>query len=241
MNAPMLPPEYDNPAELSAELRALFPPGVIATELLGKAPRSLLTPAELNFIAHCAEKRIHDFTAGRACAHRALRALGIVDFSLLSGQKREPLWPQSIVGSITHTNGYAAAVVARRRDVRSLGIDCEVVDSVDEHLWSRICTASELQRLHALPPPERPRQAALIFAAKEAFYKCQFPLSCAWVGFEDVDIVPVDWPATSGSFRVVPQKPLPVEDSFVAGLFCRFQFRGAWILAAVAATQALPM
>src|SRR4051812_26708965 len=108
------------------ELLDLFPAGVVAADLSGPVSNSVLTAAELQSIAHCAQKRIRDFAAGRDCAHRALEELGIAGFSILSGSTREPLWPQSIVGSITHTEGYAAAVVARAQQVRSVGIDCEI-------------------------------------------------------------------------------------------------------------------
>lgn len=225
----------ENPAKLSVELSRLFCPGVIAAEVSAPVSRSLLTAAELQSIAHCADKRIRDFTAGRACAHRALSGLGIEDFSLLAGPAREPLWPDAVIGSITHTDGYAAAVVARPTDLRAIGIDCEVVDSVNEEIWSRICTPTERQRLDRLAPPERGRQAALIFAAKEAFYKCQFPLTREWVGFEDVVIEPVEWPVTSGSLRVVPQKKLPVPDEFVHRLVGRFELRGPWVITGVTA------
>jgi 4'-phosphopantetheinyl transferase EntD len=225
----------ENPATLSAGLSGLFPPGVIAAELTVPAPRTLLTAAELQFIAHCADKRIQDFAAGRACAHRALRELGFPDFSVLAGGHREPIWPASIIGSITHTHGYAAAVLARRGDLSGIGIDCEVIDSVDEELWSRICTPIEIERLAQLPPAEAGRQAALIFAAKEAFYKCQFPLTREWVGFEDVVIEPLGWPAAAGSLRIIPQKALPVDAQVVAGLVSRFQFRERWVITGVTA------
>lgn len=219
-----------NPAKLSPELASLFPAGVIAAEVTVPASSGLLTPGELQFISHCAEKRIQDFTAGRASARRALCEMGIHDFSLLSDKDRAPLWPASTVGSITHTQGYGAAVVAHRRDSAGLGLDCEVIDSVDEELWSRICTPPELQRLAQLPPVERGRQAALIFAAKEAFYKFQFPLTREWVGFEDVAIEPLAWPAAAGSLRIVPQKKLPLDAALVAALTSRFQFRERWVI-----------
>jgi 4'-phosphopantetheinyl transferase EntD len=225
----------ENPAQLSAELAGLFPRGVIAAELTVPAPRELLTAAELQLIAHCAPKRIQDFAAGRACAHRVLGELGIRDFSLLAGEQREPLWPAAIVGSITHTYGYGAAVVARQRDLQGVGLDCEVIDSVDEELWSRICTPAESEQLAQLPPAGRGRQAALIFAAKEAFYKCQFPLTREWVGFEDVLIEPLDPLLATGSLRIIPQKKLPLEAGIVARLVSRFQFRGPWVITAVAA------
>jgi 4'-phosphopantetheinyl transferase EntD len=226
-----------SPASISTDLAALFPPAVIATEVTGPVSREQLMPAELQFIAHCAPKRIQDFAAGRACAHRALRELGIVDFSLLAGSQREPLWPASVVGSITHTTGYAAAVVARQTDLKSLGLDCEVIEAVGEDIWAPICTPTELTRLARLPARERQQQAALIFAAKEAFYKCQYPLTHAWVGFEDVDIEPLQWPAATAGFRIIPNKPLPLDEATVAALVCRFRFGETRVLAGVTAAH----
>jgi 4'-phosphopantetheinyl transferase EntD len=225
-----------NPAKLSVELSRLFPAGgVVAAEVTEAVDRALLTPVELQSIAHCAPKRIQDFTAGRACARKALAELGINDFSLLAGSQREPLWPPSVIGTITHTHGFGAAVVARRGPLQGLGVDCEVLDSVDEELWCRICTSAELERLARLPSEERSRQAALIFAAKEAFFKCQFPITRAWVGFEDVLIEPLGWPAAAGTLRIVPQNPLALNEATVARLLCRFQFRDRWVLAGVSA------
>jgi 4'-phosphopantetheinyl transferase EntD len=224
----------ENPAQLSVELAALFPPGVVAAELTGNAPGSVLSAAELQFISHCADKRIQDFTAGRACAHRALGELGITGFSLLSSKDRAPIWPASITGSITHTEGYRAAVVAHERDLRSLGVDCESVGAVDAELWSRICHPVELARLAQLEVSLQQRQAALIFAAKEAFYKCQYPLTKQWVGFEDVVIEPAAWPADWGAFRVLPQKPLGLDAALVTALPGRFLFRNPWAIAGIA-------
>ncbi len=223
-----------NPARLSPSLAALFPAGAVAAELEGPAPVSVLSAAEHRSIAHCADKRIRDYTAGRACARRALSELGIEDFSLLAGKDREPLWPASIVGSLTHTDGYAAAVVARQRELQGLGLDCEVIGSVNEELWSRVCTDVELSRIRPLPPGERVRQAALIFAAKEAFYKCQFPLTGDWVGFEDVMIEPEE-AAGSGTFRILPLAPLRLGARTLASFHNRFEFRGRWVIAAVTA------
>ena len=224
----------DNPAKLSVELSRLFPPGALAAEVTVPVSQELLTPAERQHIAHCAPKRIRDFSAGRACARHVLGQLGITDFSLLAGRQREPLWPPSIVGSITHTHGYGAAVAAHQRDLRALGLDCEVISSVDEDLWSRICAPAEVERLSLLPLEEQGRQAALIFAAKEAFYKCQFPLTHQWVGFEDVAVEPLDWPVPAGALRIIPINSLPLDEVSVAGLTCRFQFRDPWVLVGVA-------
>jgi hypothetical protein len=52
-----------------------------------------------------------------------------------------------------------------------------------------------------------------------------------------VVIEPLDWTATTGSLRIVPEKMLPLEAAVVAQLACRFQFRGPWVITAVAAPR----
>lgn len=167
-------------------------------------PRALLTREEWDAIRHCGEQRIHDFTAGRMCARRALQQLGVYDFSLLVASDRRPLWPQGITGSITHSQGYGAAVVARCDAVAGLGIDTEVISAVHARLWPSICTGAELERLRQLDPESRIRAAALTFAAKEAYFKCQYPLTGEFLGFEAVQLDAIE--ARSARFRVLPQQ-----------------------------------
>ena len=47
---------------------------------------------------------------------------------ILKGEKGEPRWPDGLVGSLTHTEGYRGAVVGRSPAVRSVGIDAEPHD-----------------------------------------------------------------------------------------------------------------
>jgi 4'-phosphopantetheinyl transferase EntD len=213
----------------------LFPPGVVVAHLRGQASAQVLTSDELRSINHCANKRIQDFAAGRACARRALLELGISGFSLLSGAGRVPLWPAGYVGSLTHTTGFSAAVVALESDLPSVGIDCEVIAAVNDEVWPSICTPVELERLERLEPSQRSAQAALIFAAKEAFYKFQYPLTRAWVGFEDVVIQPGPLISGFGSFDVVPQRALPLGVERVQALSGRFLFLEGWVVTGVSA------
>jgi 4'-phosphopantetheinyl transferase EntD len=221
-------------SELCAELAALFSPGAIAAELHGSAPSRYLTQDEIHAVSHCSEKRISDFTAGRLCARRALKELGIEGFSLLPGKNRLPLWPAGIVGSITHTDGYSAAVAMRPGSVRSVGLDSEAVAAVHEGLWPRICAPVELERLRTFADTERGQRAALTFAAKEAFYKSQFPLTGEWIGFEDIVIEFEEQPGGVGVFVVVPQRPLLLQLQGEQRLTGRFRRHGEFVTAGVA-------
>ena len=92
---------------------------------------SLLYPEEAVSVAKAVPKRVGEFAAGRLCARRALAEFGITGVPLTMAPDRAPVWPESMVGSITHTRGLCAAVVAERRRFASLGIDVEVAGDVE--------------------------------------------------------------------------------------------------------------
>jgi 4'-phosphopantetheinyl transferase EntD len=79
-------------------------------------------------------------------------------------------------------------VVARTTEIASLGIDAERRGAVHRRLWRHIATDAELQWLESLVPARAADMAALVFSAKEAFFKCQFPLTREWLSFADVSV-----------------------------------------------------
>src|SRR5271170_2846494 len=101
-----------NPANLSTKLGNLFPPGAVVADLREPGDPELLLPVEATYLGRAVPKRVQEFTAGRLCARRALAEFGIVDFPIKVADDRRPIWPDSMVGSITHTAGFCAAVVA---------------------------------------------------------------------------------------------------------------------------------
>jgi 4'-phosphopantetheinyl transferase EntD len=220
--------------ELCAELAALFPSGAVAAQLQGSTPPGHLSQDEIHAISHCSENRIRDFSAGRSCARRALKELGIEGFSLLPAKDRQPVWPAGVTGSITHTEGYTAAVVIRQGRVRCLGVDSELISSVHEGLWPRICTPAELEGLRGFASAGRDERAALIFAAKEAFYKSQFPLTGEWLGFADVAIELQEAPGGGGAFVVAPLRPLLLLRQHQPSLAGRFRRHGEFVTAGIA-------
>ncbi|MGC1522562.1 MAG: 4'-phosphopantetheinyl transferase superfamily protein, partial [Steroidobacteraceae bacterium] len=161
-----------NPAVLSADFKSLFPGGVAAAELRGSGDPSLLLPLESASLGRAVQSRIEEFAAGRACARLALAQFGFEDFPLAVSGDRQPAWPPSMVGSITHTAGLCAAVVGEAAHFLGLGVDGEVAGDVKPDLWHKICVPREIAWLRSLPQSEQAPAAALIFAAKEAFYKC---------------------------------------------------------------------
>src|SRR5215469_6380083 len=142
-----------------------------------------------------------------------------------------PVTPAEI-GSITHTAGYAAAVVGRGGTLRSLGIDSEVAAQVHQGLWPGITAPSELARLRAMPGAAACLQAAVLFAAKEAFYKSQFAVTGERLLFADVVIESVaDGSGDSGRFQVLPQRPLAVGRAVRGALAGCYRLHGPFVTA----------
>jgi len=175
------------PAQLSEPLGRLFPLGVIVAELEATVGVEALWPEEIRDSEGFAPKRVREFAGGRVCARRALAELGHEGVALRRGADRRPIWPDGIVGSITHSNGYCAAAAAPARSFRAIGLDAERV-GVERGLWPQICLPAEIDWLESLPGQLRTTAATLIFSAKEAFYKCLCGVGSGWLEFHDIAV-----------------------------------------------------
>jgi 4'-phosphopantetheinyl transferase EntD len=169
-------------------LAAVLPPAVVV-EWLAPLPSGLsIHPAEALLVAGAAERRQREFAAGRWLAARALQRLGQAPAPLLTGPGREPRWPRDIVGSISHDGGACIVVAARSAEIRAIGIDLDRDAPLDRDLWESVCSARELAWLLTQPATGQGRLARLLFSAKEAFYKFQYPLTGAFLEFGDVEV-----------------------------------------------------
>ncbi|MDZ4137124.1 MAG: 4'-phosphopantetheinyl transferase superfamily protein, partial [Paracoccaceae bacterium] len=101
---------------------------------------------------------------------------------------RAPAWPAGISGSISHCACACLAAVARSAMHRSLGLDVEPDTPLAGDLWDTILLAQERRWLAAQPVNRRGHLALLIFSAKEAAYKAQYPISETLFGFDAMHI-----------------------------------------------------
>jgi 4'-phosphopantetheinyl transferase EntD len=165
----------------------LVPDGVVAVEWAGPGgPAEPLLPDEAPLVARAVEKRRREFTTGRDCARRALRALGLPPVAVPAGPDREPIWPAGVAGSITHCAGYCAAAVGWRDAVGSFGIDAEVHRPLPAGVEELVCTPAERRWLRTAPAGVE--WGTVLFSAKESLYKAWFPLTRRWLGFEDAEL-----------------------------------------------------
>jgi 4'-phosphopantetheinyl transferase EntD len=173
---------------VSGSLRAVLPEmaDLVYSELYDDPAGISLLPEEEPLIARSVAKRRDEFITVRHCARLALGRLNLPPSPILKGEKGEPLWPQGVVGSLTHTRGYRGAVVARASAVRSVGVDAEPHDVLPDKVLEAISLPAERREIAALPGGLH--WDRILFCAKEATYKAWFPLTGRWLGFEDAHI-----------------------------------------------------
>ncbi|MFD9502852.1 4'-phosphopantetheinyl transferase [Streptomyces sp. NPDC060035] len=152
------------------------------------APAGTLYPEEEELVARSVDRRRHEFAAVRACARRAMAALGLPPVPVLRGHRGNPLWPEGTVGSMTHCDGYRAAVLARASEVRALGIDAEPDEPLPSDVWEVISLPSERRRIASDADRAAPHWDRLLFSAKESVFKTWFPLTGLELDFDEAEI-----------------------------------------------------
>ncbi|MEU0379197.1 4'-phosphopantetheinyl transferase superfamily protein [Streptomyces cyaneofuscatus] len=156
-------------------------------------PDGTLFPEEEELVARSVPKRRNDFATARACARRAMGRLGLEPVAVLHGKRGMPLWPEGIVGSLTHCDGYRAAALARDADVLSLGVDAEPHAPLPDGVGELVVRPSERERFAGPPAGEAGAAGAihwdrLLFSAKESVFKTWYPLTLTELDFDEADL-----------------------------------------------------
>jgi len=169
----------------------------------GRCP---LHPEEAELLSpRAVEKRRREFSLGRAAAHGAIASLlGRSSQPIRKGKRGEPLWPQGLVGSITHSGETAVAAVGRGRDTGGIGIDLEELSrEVSLEISRRVCTPREREWVSAGGEEEKHLRLRMIFSAKESTFKALFPVEEVFLGFQDAELV---WDPPGSRFQGILQR-----------------------------------
>lgn len=205
-------------------IEKLLPGGVAVAESFGDMTEAQPLAAEAGIVARAVDKRRNEFVTTRTCARDALGQLGIDPVPILRGEKGEPLWPRQVVGSLTHCDGYRAAIAGYAMQVRSLGIDAEPHGALPEGVLEHVSIAPERDVLATRD--KSLHWDRLLFCAKETTYKAWFPLTKRWLGFEDAHITFEQTAEFSGTFRT----ELLVDGTTVDGGDPLLGFDGRWLV-----------
>ena len=148
-----------------------------------------LHPAERQEVKAAVDVRKGEFGDARWCAHEALRELGMESAgAILRGERGMPLWPEGYTGSLTHTDGLRAAVAASTRHVHSMGLDAEPAEALPDGVLRSIASDTEIAMVERMRANGQTWADRLLFCAKEATYKCWFPMTRRWLDFDEAEI-----------------------------------------------------
>lgn len=208
------------PLDGASAVRCTFSyhPGGVDSGRLWRLPDGV-TQALPHALSRAVPKRQAEYLAGRYCAALALRRLG-ADEQVGIRPDRSPRWPDGCIGSISHCEGHALAVVARATDYRSLGVDLEdqLDDETSEQVGGMVLSPEEW--LHQPPGWTRNRFLTLAFSAKEALYKAIYPLCGRVLEFQDACLLAMEAGVATLSLRpalrdaVLPDAHYPVRYHF---------------------------
>jgi phosphopantetheine--protein transferase-like protein len=193
----------------------LLAPGCFGTDMEDTGQDVSLCPLDAGFIESAAPKRRRDFALGRFCAHAALVQMGRDEPAIPIGTAGAPVWPTGIIGSITHTRGYAAAAVASQERFLAVGIDAERIGGVTEALMPRLFGPAERDWLMAQDAGKRASLLTIFFSAKEAFFKAFGAQMENRLAFRDIHIVLRDGGFTVRHGGRVAQGRLSVQGDLV--------------------------
>jgi 4'-phosphopantetheinyl transferase EntD len=166
----------------------LLPPDI---SVCTAAPWMFRTPAhpeEEALLTRAVPSRQAEFRAGRHAYRSAVKRLGVAGGALLSGRQREPLWPEGILGSITHTGSYCVVALGRSSHWRGIAIDAEDDTPLTADLLPLVCRPEEREKLAAYRTAGLVSPCKVIFSAKECIHKIYFPLNRHTLEFTDARI-----------------------------------------------------
>ena len=119
-----------------------------------------LPPGEEDLVANAVENRRREFVTARRAPARPSPGSATRPPRIRSGPMREPQWPSSLVGSITHTRGFRAAAVAPRSVLSSVGIDTELNCPLPDGVEELVTVTGEPRCWPRLPAPSHSRTGA---------------------------------------------------------------------------------
>ena len=220
------------------EVTGLFadPRVVVLTAELDDAAIAELTSGEAEAVARAVPKRKRELATGRALARLALERHGLPRGEIPIGPDRAPVWPASIAGSISHSDTRAIVALGLKDEIGSVGIDLESGPSLARELWASVLVPEEIAALEREDDePTRLRHALVLFAAKEALYKAQYPVSRTFMDFHALRVELEPESASNGglvcTFRIAV--PPFSEGTIARGRYRLDAFSSGGILCAV--------
>ena len=177
-----------NPSDLEQVLRRMLP-REISVRCATVVDRSALLPEqERAYLDNAVSSRRAEFSTGRLLVASQLKEFGIVGVPVRRGIMNEPIWPDGIVGSISHTSEICVVVMGRSTDISFLGVDVEFGNADVSKIESLVLSERELLDVSSLDAPDRARRVRMAFCTKESVFKAIYPVLHRFIDFPEVTI-----------------------------------------------------
>lgn len=136
-------------------------------------------------------KRRAEYLAGRYATRQLLQEVGCNEV-VAAGSDRAPIWPAGWLGSISHTETLAIAILAPHHFSMGLGVDIETFRP--EIMWEIATAFTTPNERDILAASGLPFETALliVFSAKESLFKALYPLVQKMFGFEAAKLCELD-------------------------------------------------
>ncbi|MCD9006286.1 4'-phosphopantetheinyl transferase superfamily protein [Luteimonas sp. XNQY3] len=139
-------------------------------------------------VVRSVNKRQAEFFHGRLAARAAMRAMGLpAPHEVAMGRSREPVWPEGVVGSISHNARYAVSIAAPRARHSGVGVDVETRIPADalEAVAVAALGPAEMALLAPCTSRRWPSDMLMtaVFSAKESFFKAVYPSVGRFIDF----------------------------------------------------------
>lgn len=208
--------------------------GVVRGWVTDKIVEGGLLAGEQALVVDAVPGRRAQFASARRCARAALAELGRPAVPILHDAQRRPCWPAGVVGSLTHSAGLAAAVVAPAGSWLGVGVDAEPAVPLPGDVADLVLTPVERRRLAAWGRPEVPG-GTIVFSAKESAFKVFSPLTQGWLDADDIDVIV----SADGAVVADLARPLPDGRTRLTGRWTVVDGTVVTLLAAPAASGGL--
>jgi 4'-phosphopantetheinyl transferase EntD len=211
--------------ELQSALQALLPVKVgCAVQQVASEAEAFQYADEGSHLANAAIARRNEFISGRRCARIALAHIGQASCALPADLDGLPIWPSATMGSITHSRGLCCAVAASADKMMHLGIDLEKTTRLSARAMERV-----VHPLEEATVGEDQALGSLLFSAKEAFYKAQFPAWGAQPNFKDLALQIHSNTQQLSVLKIASNLPIQLRDATHRMKF-RYQFVGDYVV-----------
>jgi enterobactin synthetase component D len=195
---------------------ARLPFGLLASVPL-PSPAGLagLHPGEAVHAGRLPPARQTTWVGGRLALRAAIAALGEPPPGpMLATPRGAPALPAGLVGSVSHKDDLAVALVARAEGApgRTVGVDVESPRRLRQDIARHVLTPDEQAVVRGLDGAARDYEILRRFAAKEAIYKALDPWVGRFVSFQEVTILRHQERDLSAQLRLARgEGPLSVE------------------------------